>query len=541
MNTIQCQGTYNTPSTRILYHTSLAPVQVLFLYSFFVRRRTYTKEGDMMSELRYAYGYIRVSTHDQEEISPDSQENLLREYAARNNIVILKIFSDLGISGRIAEKRPGFQEMVGLAKGSDHPVDLILVWKFSRFARNQEESIVYKSLLKKQHNVEVVSISEPLSNNPFGSLIERIIEWMDEYYSIRLSGEVFRGMKENATRGAYQARPPLGYKVVEHGKPPMIVPEEAEIVRMIFNWYANEGIGFFDIARRLNNLGLKTSQGKPFERRSIEYIIQNPSYCGMIRWNRTENSTNRIKDKDEWIVTEGQQPAIITKELFDAAQKRFETTYRPSGKRPSSTYKHWLSGLLKCPACGRTLTAATMKRANGEKYSYFSCYGYHKGKCEKPHGISSLVLEKEVLACVKESLSSGNISYTLKERQPIEVSNEKNILTSRLESLSGKEERIKASYREGIDTLEEYKANKALLQKERIHLEEQLNELEDNAPKDTPDPAANMLLRVQGVYDILVSDSFTAAQKNEALKQIVDKIVYDREQDSLKIYYFLYQ
>ena len=158
MNTIQCQGTYNTPSTRILYHTSLAPVQVLFLYSFFVRRRTYTKEGDMMSELRYAYGYIRVSTHDQEEISPDSQENLLREYATRNNIVILKIFSDLGISGRKAEKRPGFQEMFVLAKGSDHPVYLILVWKFSRFARNQEESIVYKSLLKKQHNVEVVSI-----------------------------------------------------------------------------------------------------------------------------------------------------------------------------------------------------------------------------------------------------------------------------------------------------------------------------------------------------------------------------------------------
>ena len=512
-----------------------------FYTHFCATSHIYTKEGDMMSELRYAYGYIRVSTHDQEEISPDSQENLLREYATRNNIVILKIFSDLGISGRKAEKRPGFQEMVGLAKGSDHPVDLILVWKFSRFARNQEESIVYKSLLKKQHNVEVVSISEPLSDNPFGSLIERIIEWMDEYYSIRLSGEVFRGMKENATRGAYQARPPLGYKVMEHGKPPVIIPEEAEIVRMIFNWYVYESIGFFDIARRLNNLELKTSQGKPFERRSIEYIIQNPSYCGMIRWNRTENSTNRIKDKDEWIVTEGQQPAIITKELFDAAQKRFETTYRPSGKRPSSTYKHWLSGLLKCPACGRTLTAATMKRANGEKYSYFSCYGYHKGKCEKPHGISSLVLEKEVLACVKESLSSGNISYTLKERQPIEVSNEKNILTSRLESLSGKEERIKASYREGIDTLEEYKANKALLQKERIHLEEQLKELEDNAPKDTPDPAANMLLRVQGVYDILVSDSFAAAQKNEALKQIVDKIVYDREQDSLKIYYFLYQ
>lgn len=65
--------------------------------------------------VKYAYGYIRVSTHDQEEISPDSQEHLLRDYAAKNNIVILKIFTDLGISGRKANKRPGFQEMIGLA------------------------------------------------------------------------------------------------------------------------------------------------------------------------------------------------------------------------------------------------------------------------------------------------------------------------------------------------------------------------------------------------------------------------------------------
>ena len=141
-------------------------------------------------------------------------------------------------------------------------------------------------------------------------------------------------MKENALRGAYQARPPLGYKVVEHGKPPVIVPEEAKIVRTIFEKYTNEGMSFFDIARYLNSLGLKTSHGKPFERRSVEYIIQNPSYCGMIRWNRTENSTNRIKDKDEWIVTEGQQPAIISKELFESAQERFKATYKQVASAP---------------------------------------------------------------------------------------------------------------------------------------------------------------------------------------------------------------
>ena len=495
----------------------------------------------MMSELKYAYGYIRVSTHDQEELSPESQKKLLRDYAAKNNIVILKLFTDLGISGRKAKKRPGFQEMIASAKEKEHPVDMILVWKFSRFARNQEESIVYKSLLKKQHNVDVISVSEPLSDNPFGSLIERIIEWMDEYYSIRLSGEVFRGMKENATRGAYQARPPLGYKVVEHGKPPVIVPEEAKIVQIIFKKYVYEGMGFFDLARYLNSLGFKTSHGKAFERRSIEYIIQNPSYCGKIRWNRTENATNRIKDKDEWIISDGMQPAIISKDLFDAAQKRLAATYRPKGKRPSSTYKHWLSGLLKCPACGRTMTACTMRRANGEKYSYFTCYGYSKGKCLKPNGISSLTLEKEVLSSIKEVLDTEDIVYELREYQPTEQFDEKKVIIERLESLTGKEERIKASYREGIDTLEEYKANKTIIQKERESLEQQLKELKKVACKSDQNPADTMLQKVRSVYDILISDNYTYIQKNEALKQIIDKIIYDRKNDSLKIYFFLYR
>ena len=87
--------------------------------------------------------------------------------------------------------------MIAIAKQPSHPIDVILVWKYSRFARNQEESIVYKSMLKKD-NVDVISVSEPTIDGPFGTLIERIIEWMDEYYSIRLSGEVLRGMKEKA-------------------------------------------------------------------------------------------------------------------------------------------------------------------------------------------------------------------------------------------------------------------------------------------------------------------------------------------------------
>lgn len=267
--------------------------------------------------------YIRVSTHMQDELSPDAQKRLLLDYAKSNDIVISNeyIFIENGISGRKAEKRPEFQKMIALAKSNPAPFDTILVWKFSRFARNQEESIVYKSLLRRQCNIDVISISEPLVDGPFGSLIERIIEWMDEYYSTRLAGEVTRGMTEKALRGGYQARPPLGYRIEVKGEPPVIVPEEAAIVRIIFQKYVEEHCGFFDIARYLNTLGYKTSHNKPFEARSIDYIIQNPTYCGMIRWNRTTNETNEIKDESEWIIKEGHHEQSSARDYLTAPRR----------------------------------------------------------------------------------------------------------------------------------------------------------------------------------------------------------------------------
>ena len=99
----------------------------------------------------------------------------------------------------------------------------------------------------------------------------------------------------------------------------------------------------------------------------------------------------------------------------------------------------------------------------------------------------------------------------------------------------------KSSYREGIDTLEEYKANKAIIQKERESLEQQLKKLKKAAHKSDQDPADAMLQKVRSVYDILISNNYTYVQKNEALKQIIDKIIYDRKNDSLKIYFFLYR
>ena len=221
-----------------------------------------------MFETKIAAAYIRVSTDDQMEISPESQLSKIREYAEKNNLILSPqyIFHDDGISGRAADKRPGFQQMIAAAKDSSHPFDVIVVWKFSRFARNQEESIFYKSILRSKCKVDVVSVSEPLIAGPFGSLIERIIEWMDEFYSIRLSEEVKRSMTVNAKKGNLQSTPSFGYRVENHML--VIVPEEAEIVKEIFRRFI-AGDAMYALAKSINERGVRTHRGGAFEQSLI--------------------------------------------------------------------------------------------------------------------------------------------------------------------------------------------------------------------------------------------------------------------------------
>lgn len=497
---------------------------------------------DKNKSLQIGAAYIRVSTHMQEELSPDAQKRLLLDYAKSNDIVLPEeyIFLESGISGKKADKRPEFLRMISLAKQKPTPFSIILVWKFSRFARNQEESIVYKSLLRKQCGIDVISVSEPIVDGPFGSLIERIIEWMDEYYSVRLSSEVFRGMTEKAMKGGYQARPPLGYRIDRKGEPPVIVPEEARIIQFIFHSYIHDHMSIFEITRHLNTIGYKTSHNKPFECRSVEYILQNPTYCGMIRWNRVENETNRIKSQEEWIITQGQHEPIISKEVFEEAQKLRENTYHPKGSRPSATYRHWLSGLVKCPSCGRTMIAKSfVEKRTGKNYCYFTCYGHSKGKCTAKTSVSSRVLEPLVLSSIKDaSENTATLSFEIKANRSPELNEQRQHLLNALAKIPDKEQRVKEAYRNGIDTLEEYKQNKELIQKERDALEAQLAAC-TSAKSETDDSInAAMIKRICGISDILQSDAFSDQQKNSALRSVVSRIIYQRATDIVDIFYY---
>ena len=109
--------------------------------------------------MKTAACYIRVSTDEQTEYSPDSQLKIIRDYAFKHDISLIEeyIFAeDGGKSGKNMAKRTEFMRLISLTKKKPKPFYIILVWKFSRFARNQEESIVLKSMLKKK-DIDVVS------------------------------------------------------------------------------------------------------------------------------------------------------------------------------------------------------------------------------------------------------------------------------------------------------------------------------------------------------------------------------------------------
>lgn len=486
---------------------------------------------ETLSERKTGAIYIRVSTDKQEELSPDAQLRLLMDYAKTNHtdIPMEYIFQDNGISGRKANKRPAFQQMIALAKSKEHPIDTIIVWKFSRFARNQEESIVYKSLLKK-NNVDVVSVSEPLIDGPFGSLIERIIEWMDEYYSIRLSGEVMRGMTQNALRGHYQSDAPIGYRSPGNKKPPEKDPKTVQIPIMMKDLLLS-GSSLLQIARKLNEQGYRTKHGNLWDARGVRYVLENPFYAGISRWNHTDRG-RQLKPADEVIYTKGNWEPLWDKATLEEIKKHLTMNMRKAKSRDVSTAKHWLSGLLICSSCGGTLAYSGTKNSRG-----FQCWKYTKGFCNESHYIGIRPIEKMVIEYLESILHSPAIVYTVISSASADADSKLADLEKQLQKVENKEKRIKAAYLNEIDSLEEYKANKAALLKERAAIEKNIKLLTiSNTDMSKEEMDKKMKQNISALLTVLQDDSADYVQKGNMMRNVVDHIVFDRGNTSLDMF-----
>lgn len=479
--------------------------------------------------IKRAACYIRVSTDDQVEYSPDSQLREMREYAAHNGILILEnhIYVDDGISGREAKKRPRFQEMIAMAKTSPKPFDMLLLYKFSRFARNREDSVVYKSLLRKKCKIDVISIKEPLDpDNKMSIIMEAFIEAMDEYYSINLSEDVKRTMTEKAMRGELQSSPSFGYNVKDNVLVP--IEREAKLVQLIFQKFVS-GDGYTAIAKWLNAMGIVTHRGNRFENRTVEYIIRNPVYIGKLRWNPAGRSRRHFDDP-HIILSDAKHKPIIDNETWENAQKRvaqLKFKWR-NYRRPDSEHKDWLSGLIMCSECGKTLVKAT---------DYWRCNGYVKGTCLKSQSVKDDIIKKAVLErMAKDIESEGVINFTVITTS--KKDDELEVYSNQLSGIPQKMQRAREAYLNGADTLDEYKKNKQLITDEKNLIEKRIDAI--SVDMDITANTAKMKSALADAYKILTDPKSDMKTKHKASHNIFHHMVYDKDKNLLKIEYKLY-
>lgn len=480
--------------------------------------------------------YIRVSTEDQTEFSPEAQLRAIGQYAEKNGYTIEEdfIFRDEGISGRRADKRPAFQKMVAMAKKKPAPFRVILVHKFDRFARSREDSIVYKSLLKRECNIKVVSITEQLEDDKFSVILEAMLEAMAEYYSLNLSEEVKKGMTEKARRGELQTPAPFGYRMVNGLLTPQ--PEEAEMVREIFRLYVNERLNLRSIAKHMNGQGCKTKQGNSFDTRSITYILCNPTYTGKMRWTPTGPAASRFHfdNPDTWVL-EGKHPAIVGEQMWQEANRRIRADKKqkiPLYTRDGNVQTHWLRGVLRCGHCGTTLSYG--KGAEGKQGAY-RCSKYLTGGCPQPQRITVGKAEQAVLdvlqkdgAAVPPIVFQKNNTH-LQEQQDTWMRCKK-MITKLQDRLEKARELVLA----GIDTTEEYRQNKLKIEQQMKETIEKMQTIEQQQKMQQEEREEK---RVGSVADILLSQA-SLTEKNNAIRQLVSQMVYDKQNETLDIYYY---
>ncbi len=474
--------------------------------------------------MKTAAAYIRVSTDDQLEFSPDSQLKLVREYAKKNDYILPDefIFQDDGISGKDAKHRPSFNKMIALAKSEEHPFDAILVWKFSRFARNQEESIVIKNLLRKV-GVEVRSISEPVDpDSAFGSLIERIIEWMDEYYLINLSTEVKRGMMERFSKGKIVSIAPFGYEVQNGEYIPS--PSEAPVIRRIFESYL-AGAGVRRIAMNLAAEGVRTKRGNVPDNRFVEYILHNPVYIGKIRWSKDGKAASKRDYNNENVITvDGTHEPLVTPEIWEAVQNKLEAQKKayPKYQRKEQTSNYMLKGLVRCSSCGATLCQLSQKTS-------LQCHNYSRGSCKVSHSITINNLDNAVINALEYAASTNSFNLKPHHRSPASSNDS---IGKLIAAEQRKLQRVKAAYENGTDTLEEYAENKAKIQA-------QIKKLEAECPKPEKEfDKKAYSQKIISVLDIVMDPNQTPQTKNEALRTIIDHITLHRPGNNIEITFY---
>ena len=457
--------------------------------------------------------YGRYSDSGQSEQSIEGQRKVCYEFAERNGYTIIGEYIDRGLTGT-TDSRPEFLRMI--ADSAKRQFQGVIVYQLDRFARNRYDSATYKTKLKK-NGVRVLSARENISDDASGVLMEAVLEGMAEYFSVELSQKVKRGMMLTAQKCEFTGSGvPLGYKIVD--KKFAIDEETAPIVKRIFEMYL-AGSTMTEIIHYLNQNGVKTSKGNPFNKNSIRQIITNTRYLGIYKYGS--------------ISIPGGVPRIIDDITFEEAQVILQKNKKAPARAKAVEENYLLTTKLFCGHCNCAMTGVCGTSSTGKIHQYYCCVTQRRhGGCEKKADQKTKI-EDEIITKVREFLTDENIDILARRISEMSATEGNTDTVTRLKRLIKENEDATANLIKAIESgkaVDTLTAQTEKREKERAGLETQLSQEKLICPILTYDEVKFFFEKFQNgdvndmAYRIALIDTF-----------IIDAKVYDGEDSRIEI------
>ena len=479
--------------------------------------------------------YLRKSRSDDPLLTVEEvlkkHEGLLNEWIAKNldaPIPAENVYREV-VSGETIQSRPEFKKL--LKRIESPKIKAVLILECQRLGRPDLEEIGKISKLFRYTNTLIITP-------------QRIFDLRDEWDREQFERELMRGndyleyTKKILRRGKeislqsgnyINAVTPYGYErewIIENKRkcPTLaIIENEAKVVRQIFDWYVNEGIGATKICQRLNDLGIKARKGGLWKKSSIVNMLKNEHYIGKVVI-RKHIDVNTVVDQEiitqcvfnkDYEIVEGKHPAIIDEDTFYKANNKIN---KYPSVRPSATLVNPFAGILKCE-CGKVM----IRRKNRNTFRYLCDEQMFCGNAS----VGENDLTEAVISHLKEKLKDLSAQVTDDDENQKEKHTEYvSLLESKYVELEKKEISLWEKYSEEKMPKQIFDKLMEKCMEEKQNLEDAIESAYNNVPVHINYKGA--IASLHEAIETLSDDSVSASAKNKLLLSVVDKIVYRR-------------
>lgn len=488
--------------------------------------------------------YARVST-DEQGTSIINQQEYFKNYIKRYNYEIYDIYSDEAFSGTETTKRLSFQRL--LDDGKNKRYDVLLAKSYSRFGRNQRETLTALSELF-ESGIRIIFVEDGLDSErdkgQFG-----LFAWLAEQEARKISERIKITWQYYNKKGKIHTTfAPFGYIYDKELKNFVVNEEQAEVVKLIYSMYI-KGNGIRKIANYLIKNGYKSQKDAVWSYGVVRCILTNEVYIGTLiqgKYKVVDVTIKKLQKIDEkyWIKHKNHHKAIISENDFYIVQKSFKkrSDYSIDNRKSRHSNIHLFSNLLKCKICGSSFSLKNQNNKN--RPSAYSCIEYEYRGVEicghKRNAVSEKVLIKYLRAEL-ELISKNNYevikNYYEKKNNAAKNSKEKISLkkiNKQIEEKTNLSLSLLNAYSKGIVGDTQYKLQNESIEKDLKYLTEQREILisEQNKYKVKADGEKEMINTIKNLLNLDV-EQWT----NEMMKKIIDKIEVNMRENEVDFYF----